>query len=178
MVTNEEDLLQQALRMSQMEEESRQRAALREQQEVELQESILMDQMREQEEKRRRVEEEERRAMEASKAAEDERRKQEEQEAKRARVPPEPPAGEPGRVDLQIRTPEGKRLRRAFRGTELVGQVYDYVDVEGVLGESLAGQAYRLVSTMPRREYEDRQQSLSAAGLQGQCALLIERSEA
>lgn len=175
MVSNEEDLIQQALRMSQMEEDSRQRAALKEQQEVELQESILMDQLREQEEKRRRVEEEELRVLEASKAAEEERQRVADQEAKRSRVPPEPPAGEPGRVDLQIRTPDGRRLRRAFRGSDTVGQVYDYIDVEGELGE--ACQAYRLVSTMPRREYEERQQTLQEAGLQGQCALLVERSE-
>jgi len=172
----EEDLLQQALKMSNLEEESRQRAALREQQEQELQESILMDQMRGQEEKRRRVEEEERQAQEALRAAEDERTLREEFEAKQARVPPEPAAGEPGRVDLMIRTPDGKRIRRAFRGEDLVGQVCDYIDVAGVLGESLgAGQAYMLVSTMPRREYKDREESLAAAGLQGQCALLIER---
>lgn len=178
MVTSEEDMIQQALRLSQMEEESRQRAALKEQQEVELQESILMDQLREQEEKRRKVEEEELRALEANRAAEEERRKKAEQEAKRARVPPEPPAGEPGRVDLQIRTPEGKRVRRAFRSTDTVGQVYDYIDVEDVLGDSLGGKAYRFVSTMPRREYKDRSLSLQDAGLQGQCALLIEVAEA
>lgn len=176
--SNEDELIAQALRMSQMEEESRQRASLKEQQEMELQESILMDQMREQEEKRRRVEEEELRVMEASRLADEERRRQAEQEEKRARVPPEPPAGEPGRVDLQIRTPDGKRVRRAFRGTDTVGQVYDYIDVEGVLGEAFAGKAYRLVSTMPRREYEDRSQSLQEAGLSGQCALLVETSEA
>jgi len=185
MVSNEEDMIQQALRISQLEEESRQRAALKEQQEVELQESILMDQLREQEEKRRRVEEEELRALEASRVEEEERRRldeerrhQAEQEEKRTRVPPEPPAGEPGRVDLQIRTPEGKRVRRAFHATNTVGQVYDYIDVEGVLGEAFAGKAYRLVSTMPRREYEDRAQSLQDAGLSGQCALLIEPAEA
>uniref|UniRef100_A0A7S4V102 UBX domain-containing protein n=1 Tax=Alexandrium monilatum TaxID=311494 RepID=A0A7S4V102_9DINO len=178
MESNEEDMIQQALRISQMEEESRQRSALKEQQEAELQESLLMDQMREQEEKRRRVEEEEIRALEASRAEEEERRRKVEQEEKRARVPPEPAAGEPGRVDLQIRTPEGKRVRRAFRGTDTVGQVYDYIDVEGVLGEAFLGKRYRLVSTMPRREYEDRVQSLQDAGLSGQCALLMELSEA
>lgn len=176
MVSNEEDMIQEALRISQLEEESRQRAALKEQQEVELQESILMDQMREQEEKRRRLEEEEQRILEASKAEAEERQRREEQEAKRARVPPEPAAGEPGRVDLQIRTPEGKRLRRAFRGSDSLGQVYDYIDVEGVLGDGIASQlpSYRLVSTMPRKEYKDRRQTLAEAGLQGQCALLIE----
>lgn len=174
-LVSEDDLIQQALRLSQMEEESRQRAVLREQQELELQESILMDQMREQEEKRRRVEEEAVLTEEATKAAEEDQRKSEEQDAKRARVPAEPPVGAPGRADLQIRTPDGRRLRRAFRGSDLIGQVYDYIDVEGSLGDALNGKSYRLVSTMPRKEYQDRGHSLEQAGLQGQCSLMIER---
>mmetsp|Transcript_21537 Transcript_21537/g.41105 ORF Transcript_21537/g.41105 Transcript_21537/m.41105 type:complete len:391 (-) Transcript_21537:85-1257(-) len=179
MECNEEDMIQEALRISQQEEESRQRAALREQQEVELQESILMDQMREQEEKRRRLEEEQLRELEASRVADDERRRIEEQETKRARIPPEPDANEPGRIDLQIRMPDGRRRRRAFRPTDLIGQVYDYIDVEPANGEASVAQAgYRLVSTMPRREYEDRKQSLGDAGLQGQCALLVEQIQA
>jgi len=178
MECNEEDMIQEALRISQLEEESRQRAALREQQEGELQESILMDQMREQEEKRRRLEEEQLRELEASRIADEERRRVEDQEAKRARIPPEPDASEPGRIDLQIRMLDGRRMRRSFRPTDLVGQIYDYVDVECAGGEASAAHAsYRLVSTMPRREYEDREQSLGGAGLQGQCALLVERSE-
>lgn len=179
-----EEAMAEALRISKLEEESRQRAALKQQQEAELQESIMMDQVREQEEKRRRLEEEEQRALEASRAQEEARRKveeeerlKEEEELKRSRVPPEPPAGEPGRVDLQIRTPDGRRLRRAFRSTDLVMHVYDYIDVEGILGEAMRGQPYKLVSTMPRKEYEDRTKSLQAAGLSGQCQLLIERNE-
>merc|ERR1740129_2512965 len=170
---NEEDMIQEALRISQLEEDSRQRASLREQQEVELQESILMDQMREQEEKRRRLEEEQLRELEASRIADEERRRVQEQEAKRARIPPEPDASEPGRIDLQIRVLDGRRMRRSFRPTDFIGQVYDYVDVECAGGEASTAEAsYRLVSTMPRREYEDREQSLGDAGLQGQCALL------
>lgn len=170
MAANEEDLMAQALRISKMEEDSRQRASLREEQEMELQESMLMDQMREQEERRRRQEEEEAQALEASRREEEETRKRVDEEQKRARIPPEPPAGEPGRADFMIRTSDGRRIRRAFRGTDTVGQVYDYLDIEGGLGEL----KYRLVSTMPRRAYEDREQTLSVAGLQGQCALMIE----
>jgi len=172
LLTNEEDMVQQALKLSQQEEERRQRRELQEQQEAELQESILMDQMREQNERQGREDEE--RALAASAELERQRQEQMQREVaeKRARIPAEPPSDEPGRVDLQIRAPAGQRLRRAFRGTDLLGAVYDYLDLE--LVESLIGQAYCLVSTMPRREYPDRNKSLADSGLQGQCALLIE----
>jgi len=177
---NEDDLMAQALRISQQEEESRQRASLREAQEQELQESILMDQMREQEEKRRCIEEQELQKLEderlqeeAKKKEAEEKAKQEEQEQKKNRIPDEPPAGEPGRGDLMIRLPDGKRLRRAFRSSDTIGQVYDYVDVEACasIGQM---EKYRLVSTMPRQCYEERGQTLADAGLKGQIALVIE----
>jgi len=117
-IATEDDMVLQALKISQMEEEARQRASLREQQEQELQESIFMDQMREQEEKRRKVEEEQLQELEEARLADEEKRKEDaeqrrvdEQVAKQGRVPPEPPAGEPGRVDLQVRAPDGRRLR-------------------------------------------------------------------
>ncbi|CAE8622064.1 unnamed protein product, partial [Polarella glacialis] len=145
-------------------------------------ESILMDQMRETEDKRRRLEEAELMAIEASRAAEETRQQQEtdqrreaEQVAKVARVPPEPAADEPNKVEFQFRAPDGRRVRRSFLSSHLVGQVYDYVDAELLAAD---GEAYRLVSTMPRREYTDRDQSLADAGLQGQCALIMERVQA
>lgn len=171
----EQDLVQEAIRISQVEEESRQRALLKQQQEAELKESLLMDQLREQEEKRRRKEAEQLIAMEATRAKEEAHRLQQAQEAKRARVPPEPPAGEAGRVEIQIRTPDGRRIRRAFRGADTVGQVYDYIDVEVFAGQAVPEDSYRLVSTMPRQEYQDRCKTLTQAGLQGQCALIIEQ---
>merc|ERR1719240_2540741 len=136
--------------------------------------------MREEEQKRRRTEEqqlkrleEERVEEEARKKETEEKQKKDELEMKRARIPPEPPAGEPGRVDFMIRLPDGKRMRRAFSGTGTVGQVYDFVDVEA--SEALMSMAaYRLVTTMPRQTYEDRSLTLADAGLKGQCALNIE----
>jgi len=179
-IDNEEDMMAQALRASKMEEETRERASLREQQESELQESMLMDQFREEEQKRRRTEEQqlerletERLAEEAKKRDAEESQKKVEEEQKKARIPDEPPAGEPGRVDIMIKFPDGKRVRRAFRGTETVGQVYDYVDVE--CNEAVAGLAkYRLVTSMPRQAYEDKSLTLVDAGFKGQCALMIE----
>lgn len=93
-------------------------------------------------------------------------------EEARMRLSEEPAAEEPDRVIVRIRTPEGKALKRAFRATDEVNQVYDYTVVEG--GEVLASQAFRLISTMPRCVYEERAKTLQAAGLQGQCALLVE----
>lgn len=99
-------------------------------------------------------------------------------EEEQRRFPPEPAADEPGRVDLQIRTLDGRHLRRSFCGTDLLGQVYDYIDVSGSgVGDGDAVKAYHLVSATPRLQYEDRDQSLSAAGLQGECELIIELIE-
>lgn len=169
---SEDSLIAQAIQMSRTEEETRQRAALREQQEQELQESMLMDQMRAEEEQRLKREEEDRRNREVQQKEADQAAVAADLEAKRGRVPPEPPAGEPGRITAQIRLPDGRRLRRAFRNSDTVGQVYDYADVEG--GEALTPGKYRLVETMPRRVFEDREQTLRDAGLSGQCALLVE----
>lgn len=176
---SDEELMMEALRVSRNEEEARQRRTITEQQDRELEESMLIDRMREQESKRQEEEEEQLRRMEAQRlqdeaqrSAEDAARKSREVEDKRARLPTEPPAGEAGRLDFQIRLPDGKRLRRAFRAQELVGSVYDYVDLEG--GEAVGEAQYRLVSTMPRCAYEDRSLSLAQAELKGGSVLLVE----
>eukprot|EP00439_Symbiodinium_sp_Y106_P029181 s6719_g3.t1 len=162
--SDEEDMLRRAMEMSRQEEERRQN-----------QESILMDQMREQEEKRRRIQEEEQqKAIVASQLAESQRQEEEarRRQARAAALPPEPAADEPDRVDLQIRVLDGKRVRRRFLASHTLGQVYDFLDVEGHLGDS--PEACVLISTMPRKQYEDRMQTLADAGLQGQCALILE----
>mmetsp|Transcript_13163 Transcript_13163/g.37897 ORF Transcript_13163/g.37897 Transcript_13163/m.37897 type:complete len:338 (+) Transcript_13163:66-1079(+) len=177
---SEEELVAQAMKISQQEEDTRQRQALRQQQEEELQESILMDRMREEREREDRKQAEEAAlAMEQSRLDE-ERRQQEEQtrvaqetEAKRARLPAEPPVGEPGRVAVLMRLPGGQRLQRAFRSSDTVLSLYDFIDIESA---DVAGQRYRLVQTMPRKAFEDRQQSLQEAGVQNQCALMVELS--
>jgi hypothetical protein len=179
-MVNEDDMLAEALRISQQDEDARRRADLREEQENELKESILMDQMREEEQKRRRIEEQQLQRLEAERLEEENRKKEADEEAKRkaeelkrSRIPAEPPAGEPGRVDFMIRLPNGKRMRRAFRGTDKLEQVYDYVDIEAAEALTTIVQ-YRLVTTMPRQVFEDRSLSLAEAGLKGQCALNVE----
>lgn len=186
----EAELLAAAVRKAQIEEENRERAQLREEQEAEYEESLRIDREREAEKALRRKEEEERQQREA--AEEEARRREAEQlraeaeEAERARqekaraaaerarqhLSPEPEAGEPQRVQVLVRTPQGARLKRAFRAGDAVEQLYHYTDAEG--GEAVAGSDYRLVSSMPRVVYEDREATLEAAGLKGQCALLVE----
>lgn len=86
--------------------------------------------------------------------------------------PPEPQPGEPGRLEVLVRLPDGKRLRRAFRQQDVVGDLYNFVENESS-GAAVAGR-YQLVSAMPRQVFADRGATLVAAGLQGQCALLVE----
>uniref|UniRef100_A0A7S1QM33 UBX domain-containing protein n=1 Tax=Alexandrium catenella TaxID=2925 RepID=A0A7S1QM33_ALECA len=186
----EEEVMAEVARKAQMQEEARERARLRAEQEAEYEESLRVDREREAEKALRQKEEEERRQREA---AEEEARKREAEQLRaeaeeaervrkekveatvadaRSQLSPEPGASEPSRVQVLIRTPQGARLKRAFIGSDPVGQIYHYVNAEG--GEALAGSEYRLVSSMPRAVFDDREATLEAAGLKGQCALLVE----
>lgn len=171
---SEEELIQQALQASQREEDTRQRQSLREQQEMELQESLLMDRMRAEQRVAEAAQlEAVARAEQAHQVAAQKAEREAERalEAKKAALPAEPAADEPGRRALMLRLPGGKRLQRAFRATETVGVIYDFVDVTEA---ELAGQSYRLVTTLPRHVFEDRQQTLEAAGIQNQFVLMVE----
>jgi len=187
---SEEERAAAAARKAAMEEENRERARLRQEQEAEYEESLRIDREREAEKALRRKEEEEQRRREAAeeeaRKREAERKRAEAEEAERVtkekiatlveeareRLLPEPEASEPDRVQVLVRTPDGKRLKRAFRAVNPVGQLYYYTNLEA--GEALRAQDYRLVSSMPRVVYEDREATLEAAGLKGQCALLVE----
>mmetsp|Transcript_31895 Transcript_31895/g.74616 ORF Transcript_31895/g.74616 Transcript_31895/m.74616 type:complete len:300 (-) Transcript_31895:21-920(-) len=174
----ERDLVAQAIKASKL-EESRERERLREEQAREYQESLLIDQQREAERQRRLQEEEEEKQRKAREAEEAEKAEADRQSQiatliaeSKARLQPEPPADEKGKVQVQVRVPDGRRLRRNFRGSDPVSQLYDFANAEG--GEAVASQDYMLVSAMPRKVYEDRTATLEDVGLQGQCALLIE----
>lgn len=178
-MASEDEMLMEAMRISQVQEESRQRQSLREQQDAELLESMMMDNMRKEQEQKLRAEEEElQRVAEQARCEEELKQREQEQQAarelemKRSRLPAEPPAGEPGRLLLMLRLPKGQRLQRAFRSSETVGTIYDFVDIQQL--EELAGEQYRLVSTMPRKAYEDRQVTLADAGIQNQFVLMVE----
>lgn len=175
----EEEMIQRAIRQSQVEEESRQRKSLREQQDAEVQESMLMDQMRakEEQQKRQKEQDDEKARLEEKKRKEEEESKQRKQaaaqlEVKQSRLTAEPPTGESGRLQLVLRLPSGKRLQRAFRTSETIGLIYDYVDIQQL--EELEGKTYALISNMPRKVYEDRTVSLQSAGISNQFVLLVE----
>lgn len=171
---SEEELLEQALCKVQQEEDRRLWGVLREQQEQELAESILMDQMRE-----RREREEGEAAAAAEEAAEQsrieaERKLGEALEMKKARLPEEPARTDPSRVAIMLRLPSGQRLQRAFRASDRVGAIHDFVDLQH---EGLAGQQFQFVSTMPRRAFADRQSTLQEAGMHNELVLLVELLE-
>eukprot|EP00930_Biecheleria_cincta_P003046 TRINITY_DN103987_c0_g1_i1.p1 TRINITY_DN103987_c0_g1~~TRINITY_DN103987_c0_g1_i1.p1 ORF type:complete len:283 (+),score=78.89 TRINITY_DN103987_c0_g1_i1:25-849(+) len=210
---SEAELVQQALRLSQLEalqrggpgaaaagsliaggtsraeaqaaeqEDAVERARLRDEQHAEYEESLRIDRERAAEKALREKEEEEQKRREAEEQRSREMQAEAELKAKEDRVskildeaqqmlPPEPPESEDGRLQVLIRTPDGRRLKRAFSLQNSIGQVYAFANVEG--GEVLASRDYMLVANMPRRTYEDRSASLKEAGLQGQCALLVE----
>lgn len=183
---SEDELMAQALRMSQAEEDVRQRQQLRSQQEAELAESILMDQVRERTDRDRREAEEQVAALEAdearrmaddvadqaTRAAEENKRKADEVAAKRASLPEEPAVGTPDRIALMFRLPSGAKIQRAFRSSDLLDVVYNFVDVQG--GGELDQKPYRLAMTMPRKMFEDRTQTLAAAGITSQCVLMVD----
>jgi len=182
----EDEMLMQAMRESQEAEERLQRQALRDEQEAELQESILMDQMRAAEaEQKRREEEDAKKALRAEEAERESQKRREQDEAaalkscheadvktKLARLPAEPPADDADRFQLVLRLPSGKRLQRAFRSSETVGFIYDFVDVQSL--EELYGKQYRLISNMPKTVYEDRSTTISGAGIKNQFVLMVE----
>lgn len=183
---SEEELLAAAIRASEQED----REQLRLEQASEYEESLRIDREREdakrkkqqeEEEKQRAIEEEEQRRLKEKEDAQAKAKEEEEAlrartssmiESARSRLSDEPPADEAGRVMVRIRTPEGKALKRAFRSTDPVSQVYDFTLAEG--GDELALQDFRLIATMPRAVYEEKQATLGEVGLQGQCALLVE----
>lgn len=162
--------LRRAIQISQNEEDRR----IVQEQDREVEESLAVDRAREEGERLRRQEEEKEREREAA-----EKRRQVEEAAaaaealaaKRARLPPEPSAGEAGRLVLAFRLPSGRRRQRAFSQCDRVGSLYDFVDVEE---ERLASEPYHLVTHVPKMVFSDRDATLVDAGVQSQAVLLVE----
>lgn len=175
----EEELALQAARRAKEAEEARERQRLIEEQHAEYQESLLIDRQREEERRRKQTEDEELQRKEEEEAAQAEEAEKQRQASIKARIDearerlqPEPDAAEAGRVLVQLVVPDGRRLRRGFRPADQVSQLYDFADADG--GEDVASHDYRLVSRMPRQVFEDREATLEASQLKGQCALLVE----
>lgn len=145
-------------------------AKLQVEQREEYSKAIHADREREIREKR---EEEVRRAREAAekkKAAEDAARRAK----KQAALGTEPSEGEAGVCKIAVRLPDGKKVQRAFGGTERLERVFDWLDVEG-----LDLEAVRLVqTTRPKRSLYtypgDKDKTLADVGIAGQVLLLVE----
>merc|ERR1712137_868580 len=164
----EDDMLDQAMRLSAEDAQRREREALREEQDMELRESILMDQMREvQAQSAQEAEELLLKERESARHAQEE-----ELQRKRLRLTPEPPEGEAGRRALLFRLPGGGSLRRAFSAGSTMGALYDYLDVQCADQEWIS--RYTLVSTMPKRTYESRTATLAELQIASHSALLVE----
>jgi len=140
----------------------------RERSEREAKEQAQAEEQRLREEQERlQAEEAQRQQLEEERAAEALRSVEE----KRSRLPAEPVAGESGRVLLLFRLPSGQRSQRAFRASDCVSSLYDFVETED---PQMALNTYCLVTQVPRRVYKDRDQTLEVAGVENQTVILAE----
>lgn len=89
-------------------------------------------------------------------------------------LPDEPNAGEEGIVDVAIRLPDGRRVRRRFAKTDPLQAIFSFL----VSAEHLEADTYRLVAQFPRRAFENKAEgapTLQEVGLtQKQEALFVE----
>ena len=89
-------------------------------------------------------------------------------------LPDEPPAGGDGVVDIAVKLPDGRRVRRRFSLSNPLQSVFNFL----VSAEHLAPGTYRLMSQFPRRAFEDHAEgapTLEQAGLtQKQEALFVD----
>jgi len=152
-----------------------------EEQNTEFEEALAIDQVREEQERERRAEalkeEERQKAEEVERLrveAEAAERAAKDAQDKRDRLPAEPSSDETDRVILLFRLPRGQRLKRAFRSTDFVGSLYDFVEIEDL---EMAKNSYCLVSQAPRRVYKEREQTLKEAGVENQSVLLAEAED-
>ena len=89
-------------------------------------------------------------------------------------LPDEPAAGDDGVVDIAVKLPDGRRVRRRFAKSHPLQSVFDFL----VSAEHLAPGTYRLMSQFPRRAFEDHAEgapTLEQVGLtQKQEALFVD----
>jgi hypothetical protein len=114
-------------------------------------------------------------AARAREAAEAERLRAE-AEAERLRLaaalPPEPPQGEEGVVNVSLRLPTGAKCVRRFRDTEPLAHVRLYVQSLPEM-ESVRDQ-FKLLSNFPRKEHSEPQATLASLKLGKQIQLIVE----
>ena len=89
-------------------------------------------------------------------------------------LPDEPEVGAEGVVDVAVKLPDGRRVRRRFLKSHPLQAVFNFL----VSAEHLEAGSYRLVSQFPRRSFENHAEgapTLEAAGLnQKQEALFVD----
>lgn len=78
-------------------------------------------------------------------------------------VPEEPPKGEKGSCRIQLRLPDGSRLVRPFRTTDLVGGIF------AVVASKCGGRPFNLLAGFPPKDIaESKHKSIGEAGLAGE----------
>jgi UBX domain len=95
-----------------------------------------------------------------------------EEAAKQLTVPDEPPVGEPGSVNLQLRLPDGSRVQRRFLVTHKISDIMNFVKKEGK-GASTSSQV-RLSTTFPKKYFDEPDKTLGECGLTKSETLIVE----
>ena len=92
-------------------------------------------------------------------------------EVESIRVPDEPPANtDPAQVvDMQLRMPDGSKLQRKFLRSNTLGDIFNFVKKQ----KSGLSQV-KLVSTFPKKVYEDGSLTLDAAKFGKREALIVD----
>ncbi len=135
-------------------------------------ESLRLDREKEARRAREREAREREAAEAATRAAEEQAAREEAARAREAAIktasdalPEEPAAGAEGVVDVAVKLPDGRRVRRRFMKTHPLQSVFNFLVVED---DTLEHGTYRLVSQFPRRQFEDNAEgapTLEDAGL-------------
>ena len=135
-------------------------------------ESLRLDREKEARRAREREARDREAAEAATRAAEEQAAREEAARAREAAIktasdalPEEPAAGAEGVVDVAVKLPDGRRVRRRFMKTHPLQSVFNFLVVED---DTLEHGTYRLVSQFPRRQFEDNAEgapTLEDAGL-------------
>eukprot|EP00929_Paragymnodinium_shiwhaense_P047019 TRINITY_DN23881_c0_g1_i1.p1 TRINITY_DN23881_c0_g1~~TRINITY_DN23881_c0_g1_i1.p1 ORF type:complete len:541 (-),score=128.58 TRINITY_DN23881_c0_g1_i1:70-1692(-) len=137
-------------------------------QDAEYEESLSVDRQRRQQEE----EEQAAKRAEAHKQQALAVEKEERIAALRQALPEEPSAEAAGRIEMVVRLPDGRRIRRAVLVSDPLDVLYNFVAVE--LNGALQANGFRLVGTMPRRTYANRSQTFADGGIEGPSVLMVE----
>jgi len=88
-------------------------------------------------------------------------------------LPKEPENDDQNRILLSVKMPNGKRVSRAFRKSDRVQAIYDFVDLLEV--DELEIDKYLLVTSFPRKELSDKNMTVEDSGIQSLCVLFVQK---